>query len=209
MQERIGILGGTFNPVHLGHLVMAQDALEQFTLSRVLFLPASIPPHKVGTRVVSAEHRLAMLRLAVEPDPRFEVCEEEIRRSGVSYTIDTIRRLKELHPGAALFFIIGSDTLRELHTWKDIHTLLELCDFITLARPGFAVDNLNSAQLRLKDPWPERLARNVILGHLVEISSTDIRIGAERGRSIRYLVPEPVERYIHDTRLYSSQEIER
>ncbi|MFH0907898.1 MAG: nicotinate-nucleotide adenylyltransferase [bacterium] len=209
MQERIGIFGGTFNPVHLGHLVMAQDAFEQFSLSRVLFLPASTPPHKAGPHVASAEHRLAMLRLAVEPDPRFEVCEEEIRRSGVSYTIDTIRHLKEHDPGAALFFIIGSDTLRELHTWKDIHTLLELCDFVTLARPGFAVDNLTSAQLRIKDPWPERLARNVILGHLVELSSTDIRIAAEHGRSIRYLVPEPVERYIRDTRLYQSQEIPR
>jgi nicotinate-nucleotide adenylyltransferase len=209
MQQRIGILGGTFNPVHLGHLVMAQDALEQFDLERVLFVPASTPPHKAATHVVSAEHRLAMLRLAIDPDPRFEICEDEIERSGVSYTIDTMRRLLDHYRDAKLFFVIGSDTLRELHTWKDIHTLLDLCEFIIVGRPGFAVDALTAKQLRLDEPWPARLAKNVVAGHRVEISSTDIRVAAERGRSIRYLVPEAVERYIRDTRLYSTQEIGR
>ena len=188
---------------------MAQDAFEQFNLNHVLFLPASTPPHKVGSHVVSADHRLAMLRLATEPDPRFDICEEEIQRSGVSYTIDTIRRLLDGYRGAKLFFIIGSDTLRELHTWKDIHALLELCEFITVVRPGFAIDALTPKQLRLDEPWPERLARNVIPGHFIEISSTDVRVAAERGRSIRYLVPEAVERYIRDTQIYSTQEIGR
>jgi nicotinate-nucleotide adenylyltransferase len=205
MRQRIGILGGTFNPVHLGHLVMAQDALEHVGLDRVLFIPASTPPHKIGANVVPADHRLTMLRLAVEGDDRFDVSEEEIRRQGVSYTIDTVCRLQELNPDATLHFIIGSDTLRELHTWKDIDRLLDCCEFVTVARPGFPVNSITRELTNLKDPWPARLAASVVIGHPVEISSTDIRNACARGRSIRYLVPAAVERYIRDTGLYSNR----
>lgn len=209
MSERIGILGGSFNPVHTGHLILAQDALEQFGLHRVFFVPAAQPPHKPSPTLASCEDRLEMLRLAVDDDPRFDVSDLELRRGGVSYTVDTLRRLREECPGASLFFIIGGDTLRELHTWKDIYTVLSLCEIITVARPGFRVDDLDAASLRLDDPWPRKLAANVATGHLVEISATDIRARVARGHSIRYLVPAAVATYIQRRNIYGNQETSR
>lgn len=209
MAERIGILGGSFNPVHSGHLILAQDAMEQFGLERVLFVPASQPPHKPTLQLAPAADRLAMLRLALGDDTRFGLAEDEIQRGGVSYTVDTLRRLREQHRDASLFFIIGGDTLRELHTWKDIYTVLELAEIITVARPGSRLDGLDAEGLRLKDPWPKRLAANVATGHLVEISATDIRHRVARGLSIRYLVPQAVAGYIAAHGLYRNQETTR
>lgn len=204
MAERIGIFGGSFNPVHTGHLVLAQDALDQFGLMRVLWMPAANPPHKPAQALVPAADRLEMLRLAVQGDDRFEVSDDEIRRGGVSYTVDTVQRLRERWPDADLHLIIGGDSLRELHTWKDITTILALCEVVTVARPGFGADSIDPALLRLPDPWPQRLLARVVTGHLVEISSSDIRQRISRGQSIRYLVPEAVERYIRSRRLYSA-----
>jgi nicotinate-nucleotide adenylyltransferase len=205
MDERIGILGGTFNPPHIGHLIMAQDALELFALQKVLFVPASTPPHKRSPNLLPAEHRLAMLDHALQDDPRFQVCDDEIRRAGVSYSVETVRRLKAQYEGAQLFFIIGGDTLPELHTWKEIGALLALCEFITVARPGFDAAGLSAATLRLPPAQAARLIKNVCIGHLSEISSTDIRQRAARGQSIRYLVPAAVERYILDRKLYQQE----
>lgn len=209
MSERIGIFGGSFNPVHLGHLVMAQDALEHMGLHRVIFVPAAHPPHKPGAAMAGAADRLEMLKIALSGHPRFEVSDEEIARGGVSYTVDTLRRLREKWPDASLYFIIGGDTIRELHTWRDIDQVLRLAEVVTVGRPGIPLDNLTSENLRLPDPWPARLAANVVGGHLVEISSSDIRSRLARGRSIRYLVPEGVERYISSHRLYMPQETSR
>lgn len=203
MAERIGILGGSFNPVHTGHLVLAQDALDHFGLNRVVWVPAAQPPHKPSLVLAPARDRLEMLRLAVQGDPRFEVSEDELLRGGVSYTVDTVRRLQSQRPGADLHLIIGGDTLRELHTWKDIPTLLTLCRVVTVARPGFAADRVDPAQLRLPDPWPKTLLAQVITGHLIEISASDIRQRVQRKQSIRYLVPDAVERYIHERRLFA------
>jgi nicotinate-nucleotide adenylyltransferase len=203
---RIGLLGGSFNPVHLGHLVMAEDALEHFALGSVLFVPAALPPHKTLSRLSDAVHRVSMLRLAIESNPRFDVEVDEIQRGGVSYSVDTVRRLQAKYPESRLHFIIGGDTLRELHTWKDVHVLLELCEFITIARPGFAASELEAAPLGLPDPWPSRLRANLVTDHLVEISSTDIRQRVARGLSIRHLVPPAVERYIVEHQLYVNQE---
>lgn len=209
MTERIGILGGSFNPVHSGHLVLAQDALEQFGLARVVFVPAAQPPHKPSPGLAPASDRLEMLRLAVSGDARFEVSDIELQRGGVSYTVDTLRQFREQRPGAPLSFIIGGDTLRELHTWREIYTVLDLADLVTVARPGFRSDDLNEATLRLRDPWPRRLAANVATGHLIEISSTDVRARVARGQSIRYLVPAAVEQYILSRALYRAQEMPR
>lgn len=203
---RIGLLGGTFNPVHQGHLMMAADALDHFALERVLFVPAALPPHKSLSRLADAVHRVSMLRLAVESEPRYDVEIDEIRRGGVSYSVDTVRRLQARYPTARLYFIIGGDTLLELRTWKDIGQLLELCEFVTIARPGFAAEKLDSAALGLPDPWPARLRSHVVTDHLVEISSTDIRQRVARGLSIRHLVPEAVGRYIAEHQLYMNQE---
>ena len=204
MEERIGILGGSFNPVHIGHLIIAQDALERFALSKVVFMPAAQPPHKLGAALVEPAHRLEMLRIAREKDDRFDVSDLEIRRGGVSYTIDTARELARRYPEAKLHFIVGGDTLLELHTWRNIEELLAVCDFITLARPGDAMQSVTADRLRLPGPHAARLLKNVMYAHMVDVSSTDIRQRVARGQSIRYLVPPGVEHYILSRKLYSS-----
>ncbi|MEI6149456.1 MAG: nicotinate-nucleotide adenylyltransferase [bacterium] len=201
-KDRIGVLGGTFNPVHMGHLIMAQDALEQFDLNTVTFVPCACPAHKPARDVAAAEHRLAMLEAAVEGDLRFEVSDIEIRRGGISYSIDTAREIKQLHPDSDIFFIIGSDSLPELRLWKDIDQLLDLCRFVTLARPGTDLDNPD-----LRDPMPgdarsPLLREQIRVGHLVNISSTDIRYRIAEGMSIRYLVHPAVEMYITEHSLF-------
>jgi len=201
--NRIGILGGTFNPVHTGHLVLAQNALEAFDLGKVLFVPCFQPPHKEGPELASAEHRKAMLEAALEDDLRFEVCDIEIQRGGRSYSVDTIRKLKELYPESELIFIIGADSLPELHLWKNIHDLLELCKVVTFCRPGTDISRINPKDIRLNPPWPEYLLKNIVSGRLMDISSSDIRHRIAEGMSIRYLVPQSVEVYIAEHNLYA------
>ncbi|MCO5045203.1 MAG: nicotinate-nucleotide adenylyltransferase [Kiritimatiellae bacterium] len=202
MAERIGLFGGSFNPVHVGHLVVAQDVLEQMGLHRVIFLPAAQPPHKMAQPLAPASVRLEMLRLATADDSRFEVSSDEIDRGGVSYTVDTLRRFRDRYPDAALYFLIGGDTLLELHTWREIGAVLELAEIVTVGRPGISLDSIDAKTLKLPDPWPARLAANIVAGHRMEISSTDIRNRCVRGWSIRYLVPAAVERYIVSHRIY-------
>lgn len=202
-KTRIGILGGTFNPVHSGHLLLAQNALERLELSTVMFIPCANPPHKAATRLASAEHRMAMLELATEHDLSFEVNDLEIRRGGLSYTIDTVRELKKIHPSAEFFFIIGADSLLELHTWKDITDLLKICRFVTFNRPGVDTASIGSNAIRLDPPWPAMLLKDVLTGQLLDISSSDIRYRVAEGMSIRYLVPQAVEMYIAEHNLYT------
>ena len=200
---KIGILGGTFNPVHVGHLVLAQDALEDYELDKILFVPCATPAHKEESSLAPTRHRVAMLELALEHDPRFEVSMVELERGGVSYTIDTVEALAVAHPKAELFFIIGGDTLFEIHSWRQVDRLLSLCEFIVMARPGFEDRDLTAQTLRLDDPWAERLAGRVTAMHLVDVSSSDIRMRVAEGLSIRYLVPPEVAMYISEHNLYN------
>lgn len=201
-KPRLGVLGGTFNPVHLGHLIIAQDAMEHFELSRVLFIPCARPAHKPVTELVSASHRLAMIEHAIEGDLHFEVSDLEIRREGVSYTIDTMRRLAVEHPGVELCFIIGSDSLPELHLWREIEALLDLCRIVTIARPGVDIAALQAMDLRLGEPRQSLIRADIRSGHLVNVSSSDIRYRVAEGMRIRYLVPPGVEMYIAEHSLY-------
>ncbi|MBA4386839.1 MAG: nicotinic acid mononucleotide adenylyltransferase [Verrucomicrobia bacterium] len=201
--KRIGILGGTFNPIHIGHLILGQTAHETLELGKVLFIPCNQPAHKPGRGLAPSEHRLAMVHHAIEHDLRFELCDIEIRRGGISYAIDTVRELGLLYPGAELFFIIGADTLRELHLWKKAHDLLNLCQFVTFSRPGYDVDNVKPAEIKLEEPWPQKLIRNVRPCRLIDISSSDIRHRIAEGLGISYLVPQAVDMYIMEHRLYS------
>ena len=202
LKTRIGILGGSFNPVHLGHLILAQDALETFDLDTVLFVPCDQPPHKPAAGLAAPEHRVAMLEAALAGSLQFEACDLEIRRGGTTYSIDTVRNLIASRPNDELVFIIGSDTLAELHLWKDVRELLRLCRFVTLARPGFDLKAMTEKNLNLEPELARDLLANVAIGHQVDISSSDIRHRAAEGMRIRYLVPDAVEMYITEHGLY-------
>lgn len=197
---RLGVMGGTFDPVHYGHLVTAEEALVQFNLDRVLFMPTGRPVRKTHRHVSSAEDRYLMTVIATASNPDFEVSRLEIDRPGVTYAVDTMLQLRGIHgPGAELFFISGADAVREILTWKDAARFSELCTFIAATRPGFDPD---LAPLTPKDavlPLPRVEAMEV---PALAISSSDIRARVCSRRPIRYLLPEAVSAYIEKNRLY-------
>lgn len=200
--RRIGIMGGSFDPVHIGHLVIAQDAAEKLELDEVVFVPAAIPPHKRHLNQADANHRMEMLRLAVESDVRFSVSDVEIQRGGVSYTIDTVRELVEARPGTDWVLVVGSDTLVDLHNWYKVDELLDLCEVATFLRPGESDLAAIASKVELAGRHREMLMENVVEAHLVGISSTEIRMRVAEGLGIRYLVPPEVEMYIFEHGLY-------
>lgn len=190
---KIGFLGGTFDPVHFGHLIAAQDALEQHRLDRLFLVPAAQAPLKPNDVVSSVEDRLAMLRHAVELDPRLEISELELRRGGMSYTIDSVRQFRTQFPGDELYWIIGGDQLPKLHLWKDIAELAGLIDFIYLERPGHPAK---------ASPDVPGLRLHRCDGHLIEISSSELRQRARRGLTLHYFCPLKVIAYIEEKKLY-------
>ncbi|HHY60077.1 MAG TPA: nicotinate-nucleotide adenylyltransferase [Clostridia bacterium] len=201
--KRIGIMGGTFDPIHYGHLVTAEAALHAYQLEEVIFVPSGRPPHKKNYRVTAAEHRYLMTILAVATNPRFHASRIEIDRTGYSYTVDTIKAFRELYgPQAELYFITGADAILEILTWKNVKNLPELCLFIAATRPGFDLQALDKVFTEL----PELEGRL----HLLEvpalaISSSDIRKRVREGRPIKYLLPETVEQYIYKNGLYREE----
>jgi len=199
-RQRIGILGGTFNPIHLGHLLIAQDAMEQVGLDRVRFIPSAAPPHKTVDKLVSERDRLRMITLAIRNNPHFEVDDIEIERGGKSYSVDTLTELRRREPRADFYFIIGGDSLRELHLWREAQRLVTLCTFVTVPRPGF--DPKPVIDRRLDAATRRRLRQHVLRGHACDIASSEIRARVASGRSIRYLVPDAVHAYIRRRRLY-------
>lgn len=200
--RRIGIIGGSFDPLHMGHLVIAQDAAERLELAEVIFIPAAVPPHKQHLKQVDAEHRLNMLCMAVESDLRFSVSDIEIQRGGISYTVDTVRELKANRPDADWVLIVGSDTLVDLHNWYKVDELLDLCEVATFLRPGENDLEEIIGKVQVAEHHQQRLFNNVIGAHQIEISSTEIRMRVAEGLSIRYLVPPEVEMYIFEHSLY-------
>lgn len=195
---RLGIMGGTFDPVHYGHLVIAEEARYEFALDRVVWVPAGDPPHKQSREVVSQEHRYAMVLLATASHPAFEVSRLELERSGPSYTVDTIRAFSELRPEAELFFITGADATLEILTWHRHDDLIRMCRFIAVTRPGY---DLNRLSAELPEPYLARISTIQAPG--VDISSTDLRQRLRDGEPVKYLVPEAVEAYLQKHRLYS------
>ena len=196
----VGILGGTFDPVHSGHLILAEVAREQLNLNEVLFIPAGQPWLKVERTITPAEHRLQMLRLALDDTPYFRTSEMEIKRSGPTYTIDTIKALKErLSAEDELFFILGQDNLMQLPQWHDAPELIKLCYLVAAPRPGVKKPDLKALEAEI----PGIRQRVMLMKEpLVDISATDIRERVARGLSVRHLVPEPVNKYIKEHQLY-------
>lgn len=202
-----GILGGTFNPVHRGHVELARIAADLFALDEVWFIPCARPAHKTSTNLASNEDRLAMLRLAIAPHPSFRALSVEFDRPGTSYTFDTVSELRAAHPDRDFAFLIGADTLPQLHTWHRPLDLLAIVRFLTLARPGYPKPPPDA--LNLPPPWPERLLADFRQAPLPDVSSSDIRSRIAAGLPFLPLVPEPVFRYILQKRLYHDKSIPR
>lgn len=200
---RIGLYGGSFDPIHNGHLIIARAAAERLGLDRVIFLPSATPPHKSGERLAEPGHRAEMVRLAIADEPGFAFSDFDMTRSGPSYTIDTVAHFREtLGSSADLHWLIGADSLAELTTWYRVESLVDSCRLVTVARTGgdpVCWDHLRS---KLSALQIERLKEGVLDTPLIEVSSTDIRHRARQGLSIRYLVPDAVERFIGEKRLY-------
>ncbi len=190
---RIGVFGGTFDPVHLAHLVLAEQAREQARLERVVFVPAARPPHKLDRVLTAFDARIEMLQLAVAGYPVFQVSEIEKDRSGPSYTADTLQQLHDQQPHDELFLLLGSDCLPDLPHWRQPAQIAELATLLVMMRPGWS---------QVADPPPPfRFQR--IATPLLDISSSDLRRRVQEGRSIRYLTPRAVECYIETHKLYT------
>lgn len=186
---RIGILGGTFNPIHIGHLILAEEARERLGLGRVIFVPTYLPPHKDNSDIAPCQDRLTMVKLAISGNKYFSVSDIEIKRNGLSYTIDTIREFENLYPKDELYFIIGSDLLKYLDEWKDLNEIIKMVRFIVVTRPTYPLEKIPSYITTM----PIRA---------VDISAFEIRRCIKEDRSFRYLLPEAVYRYIVRKRLY-------
>ena len=199
---RIGIFGGTFDPIHLGHLILAEQCRDQAKLDQVLFVPASLPPHKQQQTLTSFGQRVEMLTLAISGHAPFRVDELEKDRTGPSYTVDTLTQLQKQRPGDELCFILGSDSLHDLPLWYQPRRLLELATLLVVARadwPTFSPTELKES-LQLANDFPLRY--QIIEAPLITLSSRDIRARITNGRSVRYMIPRAVEAYIENKGLY-------
>ncbi|MDO7905507.1 nicotinate-nucleotide adenylyltransferase [Paenibacillus sp. JX-17] len=195
---KVGLMGGTFDPIHMGHLLAAESARDTHDLDEVWFMPSHIPPHKHEAGA-TGEQRLDMTHAAVDSHPQFSVLDLEIKRGGVSYTINTIRELQQMYPEIRFYFIIGADMVNYLPKWEEIEELAQRLEFIGVERPGY--------KLQLQT-LPDYLQDRVHLAEMPEmdVSSTSIRERAAEGRSIRYLVPDRVYEYIIGSGIYAIQQ---
>lgn len=192
----LGVFGGSFNPPHLGHLVMASQIQSILGLDKVLFVPAAAPPHKVVDDDTPADVRLAMTRLAIAGDPRFEASDVELER-GLSYTLDTVAELRQRHEGSRLYFLMGSDSLLQFDTWHQPTAILQLCRLAVAARPGHDLSRL--------DEIAAGYGRDLVLvlrTTPIGIASREVRDRVRAGASIRYLVPPAVEDFVLERGLY-------
>jgi nicotinate-nucleotide adenylyltransferase len=187
---RIGLLGGTFDPPHFGHLLVAQEALYQCGLEKIWFIPSSIPPHKINKRITDDAHRIAMVREAITENPYFEISLIEFERAGRSYTIDTIKELKRKFRNDDFYFIIGADMINNLPNWKSIDELIEEITFIGVKRPGYIIES----------PYQNKIIQIDVPG--LEISSSDLRARFQNSHNTRYLLPETVRKYIEVNGIY-------
>ena len=198
---RVGVLGGTFDPVHLGHLIVAEEVRLRLELERVIFVPAGQPRLRTDEYLSPAADRLRMVQLATADNPYFQVCDSETRRSGPTYTVDTLDELgRSLETGASLYFIVGSDVLGQFHRWKDPERVLDLCNLVVVTRSGHDDFDWPAWQ----KSFPQATDKSTLLDTpIVDISGSEIRRRAGRGESVRYLVPDSVAEYIRERNLYA------
>lgn len=218
--KRIGLLGGTFNPIHNGHLHIAKKVSQHLHTDFVLFIPSGIPPHKENKKIPAAHHRMAMVRLALSEIPQFKPCDLEVDRAGPSYTIETVEALKQVYPNDPLFFIIGIDAFSQIGTWKEPKRLLTLCNFVLISRPGYPFSNLANFEVfhardralfhELDQGKKEKCQLKISaqtafyfisIPHST-ISATDIRKRILAGEETKNLLPQSVESYIIKNNIY-------
>jgi nicotinate-nucleotide adenylyltransferase len=203
--ERLGILGGTFNPIHHGHLIPAREAMESLDLDRLLLMPNARSPLRQGEKLASEDLRLQMVEAAVKDEPRMEACDLEVRRSGTSFLVDTLCEVKALHPEAALFFLMGADSLSTFDRWVRVEEIVDIAEVYVMPRPGQDTAQEVEALVTRKESLRGKLSSLPRLSQ-IDISATQVRERVRVGRSIRYLVPEGVEVLIRENGLYRDRE---
>jgi nicotinate-nucleotide adenylyltransferase len=203
---RIGIFGGSFDPIHYGHLLLAEQCREQCRLDEIRFLPASAPPHKAAHVLTEANHRIAMIQLGIAGHAAFSVSAQEIERGGISYTVETLRELRQREATAELFFLMGADSLRDLPTWREPEEICQLAIPVVVQRRGSPEPDLGALDRVVSLERLDAIRRYKVDMPVVEFSSSSIRAAVAEGRSIRYQLPRAVEKYIQTNGLYQQQE---
>ena len=197
MAQRIALYGGSFNPIHNGHLIIARALAEALEIDRVVLLPSRTPPHKLGKQLTPAQHRQTMVKLAIEDEPLFEFSDHDLNCDGPSYTVKTIAHFHSRYPeNTEILWIVGGDSLLELHTWYQVEKLVASCRIVTAARPGSKITDLPELLRIVGEENVKQLLADVVPAPHIDISSTDIRQRLSKGLSIRYLVPDKVAAYI-------------
>jgi nicotinate-nucleotide adenylyltransferase len=207
MSCRLGIFGGSFDPIHIGHLIMAESFREALHLDRVVFLVAHVSPFKTDSQPTGDKHRLEMIRLAISGNSCFECDDREIRRGGVSYTVESLRAIREESPNADLCMLIGSDSLKGFHEWREPHSILDLVHLIVAHRGGWETIDWNDLAKVAQSDQLAAIQGRILDAPQIEIASRDIRRRVREGRTIRYLVPAAVETYIREHRLWSEDPV--
>ncbi len=198
---KIGICGGTFDPIHLGHLAVAELVRSEYNLDKVLFIPSGMPPHKNLENVTAPIHRLNMVKCAVSSNPFFEAVALEVERSGYTYTVDTLKELRGLYPeGTEFYYIIGADVVMDLLSWKNAPEVFKLTNFIAVMRPGFSNEAFNERLVFLRSKYEMNISSYQI--PLLDISSTFVRDRIKEKKSVKYIVDRDVEEYIIENHLY-------
>ncbi len=205
--KSIAIFGGTFNPIHFGHLIVAEEIRAKYNLDKIIFVPNHLPPHKEPSDLIEAKLRLTMVNLATVSNPCFEVSDYEIEKGGKSFTIDTIKHFRQLYGTKNnIYFIVGADMLSEITSWKNVEELLKICRFIAVPRPGYDITKIFNQNYLGSENFDiaTELLENVLIENIVtsDISSSSIRQRVREWKSIKYFVPEPVEQFIHNQQLY-------
>ena len=198
----IGIFGGTFNPIHSGHLIIAQEIINKKDLDKIIFMPNASPPHKKDMALADASLRFKMIELAIKNNALFDIDDFEMTSKGYSYTIDTLSYLSKKYPSDNLFFIIGADSLFEIHLWKNCEELIKNYNWIIANRPGKEISEKKLSQVPLPDELIKKLTNSLVETSFIEISSSKLREMVRNNESIKYFVPEPVEIFIKQNFLY-------
>ena len=199
---RLGIYGGSFDPVHYGHLLLAESCREECRLDEIWFMPAGSPPHKMSGRLASARDRVAMLRLATSGHPAFRVDTREVDRCGVSYTVDSLEQIRSERPSDDLFLLLGADALADFPTWRSPARIAALAVLVTVRRAGSAAADLGRVAEAIGPAAHAQLVAHQVEMPQVDFSSRDLRARLSAGKSIRYRTPRPVERYLEESSLY-------